>query len=104
MVHISMPAETPAWLIVISLTGALLIGLTYGLVRLVRAALPDTPAERLNWWVQYWKHRRNLRRDRWERRDQLRLRRRFADPNEFPKSQPGRGMTAVERSKHSRVE
>lgn len=75
MIHIGLPAGTPAWIIGISLAGVLLIGLIYGLVRLVRAALPATSAERLNWWRYYWEHRRDLRHDRWRRRDQRRLRR-----------------------------
>jgi hypothetical protein len=84
MIHVSLPAGTPQWIIVLSFIGTVLIGLCYVLARLVRAALPETPAERLNWWKDYWKHRRDLRRDRWRRRDQRRMRRHSSQPKRLP--------------------
>ncbi len=66
MIRISLPAGAPVWVVSISLAGVLLIGLVFGLARLTRAALPTTPAERLDWWKCYWQHRRDLRRDRWQ--------------------------------------
>jgi hypothetical protein len=36
--------------------------------------LPDNSADRLSWWTQYWSHRRELRHDRWKRRDEQRAR------------------------------
>ena len=41
----------PLCVVSISLAGVLLIGLVFGLARLTRAALPATPAERLDWWT-----------------------------------------------------
>jgi hypothetical protein len=76
VVRISLPPGAPTWLVGLSLAGILLVGLVYALVRLVRVALPDSPAERLDWWKSFWRHRRDLRHDRWRRRDQRRVRHR----------------------------
>jgi hypothetical protein len=78
--HVSLPAGAPAWTIGLSILGPTLIALIYGLVRLVRAALPETPAERLDWWWYYWQHRRDLRHDRWEQRERRRERRKYRGP------------------------
>jgi hypothetical protein len=82
MIHISLPAGTPAWVVVISLVGVFLIALCFGLVRMLRAALPDTPGERLDWWKSFWDHRSKLRHDRWERQDRRRLRNLPTNPAE----------------------
>ena len=75
MIHVSLPPGAPTWVVGLSLAGAVLIGLSYCLVRLVRAALPDAPAERLDWWKAFWRYRRDLRRDRWRRRELRRIQR-----------------------------
>ena len=62
-------------MISLSLACALLVSLVDGSVRLARAALPASSADRVNWWKRHWKHRRNIRRDRWRRRDQRYMRR-----------------------------
>jgi hypothetical protein len=74
VIRISLPAGSPTWLISLWFAGVALIGLLLGLVRLVRAALPGA-AERLDWWKYFWAHRRQLRRERWIRREQRRDRR-----------------------------
>lgn len=84
MIHITIPADTPTWVIVISLTGVFLIALVSGLTLLARTVLPKTSAGRLNWWKEFWKHRSNLRHERWERRDQRRLQRHFRDQISIP--------------------
>lgn len=75
MVHVALPSGTPSWILVLAVSGALLIGVLYGLVRLVRAALPDTSDGRVAWWRLFWEHRRILRRDRWRRHQQRHARR-----------------------------
>ena len=72
MIRVILPAGAPVWAVGISLAGVVLIGLILGLARLTRAALPGTPAERVEWWKCYWRHRRALRRDRWRRHEQRR--------------------------------
>jgi len=52
--HISLPAGTPPWAAGIVLGAAVLIGLGYCIACLVRAALPASSVERLNWWMHYW--------------------------------------------------
>jgi hypothetical protein len=75
VIHISLPAGAPAWVVGVSLAGVVLTGLAYCLVRLVRAVLPDTSTERLYWWEAFWKYRRDLRNDRWARQELRRARR-----------------------------
>jgi hypothetical protein len=41
------------WVIGLALAATLALGMLFGLVKLVRAALPDTPAERLDWWKYF---------------------------------------------------
>lgn len=67
MIRLSLPAGAPTWAVGVSIAVVLLTGLIVGLAWLARAALPATPAERLDWWKCYWQHRRDLRRDRWRR-------------------------------------
>jgi hypothetical protein len=90
VIHISLPAGTPMWLVGVSLCGVLLMGVVYGLVRLIRVALPETPAERLDWWKSFWKYRRDLRHDRWKRHEQRRARRHLSRSNHQLIPNPGR--------------
>jgi hypothetical protein len=73
MIHVGLPTGAPMWLVGIFLASALLVGL-------VRALLPQTPAERLDWWKSYWQYRRALRRDRWRRHEQRRAERHALRP------------------------
>jgi hypothetical protein len=91
--HITLPAGAPTWTVGLSILGPMLIALVYGLVRLARATLPDTPAERLAWWRYYWQYRRDLRRDRWKQREQ-----RWARRNTSFES-PGPGGHSVESAR-----
>jgi hypothetical protein len=63
------------WGVMLSCAGVILVGVIYGLVRLVRVMLPDTSADRLSWWMHYWEHRRELRQGRWKHQDELRAQR-----------------------------
>jgi hypothetical protein len=74
VIHMSLPAGAPVWLMSLSCVGIILIGVIYSMVRLARAMLPDSSADRLSWWTEYWSHRRELRHDRWKRRDEQRAR------------------------------
>ncbi len=74
MIHISLPSAAPIWIVGLSLGGTFVISLFCALVRLARAALPVESADRLDWWDHYWKHRRDLRLERWKRRDERHLR------------------------------
>ncbi len=103
MIRISLPAGAPVWVMSISLVGVLLIGLVFGLARLTRAALPTTPAERLDWWKCYWQHRRNLRRDRWQQHERRHASLDPARPAELSRLQPGgpKENTVVRSSRES---
>ncbi len=90
MIRINLPVGAPMWVVSISLAGILLIGLVFGLARLTRAALPATPAERLDWWKCYWQHRRNLRRDRWQQHERRHASRHPAPPGELSRLESGR--------------
>lgn len=74
MVHISLPGATPIWIVGLSIGGMFVTSSLCALVRLARAALPAASADRLDWWTHYWDHRRDLRRERWKRRDERHLR------------------------------
>src|SRR5271170_7819478 len=91
------------WAVGISLAGVVLIGLILGLARLTRAALPGTPAERVEWWKCYWRHRRALRRDRWRRHEQRRAWRHQARPGETSRlqSRAPEGKAVVRSSRGS---
>jgi len=67
--YIGLPAETPTWVIGLSVLGSVLIASVYGLARLARTVLPTTSAERLAWWKVFWQYRRDFRRDRWAQRE-----------------------------------
>lgn len=88
MIHISLPAGTPTWIAILALVGGVLLGLALALVRLVRAVLPDTPAERLSWWKAFWKYRRDLRQDRWRRRQEQQARTQYSRPNHAISTNP----------------
>jgi hypothetical protein len=75
VIHVSLPAGTPLWWVILSCIGIIILGVIYGLVRLVRVLLPDTSADRLSWWLHYWEHRRELRQDRWKRQDERQAKR-----------------------------
>jgi hypothetical protein len=102
MIHVSVPAGTPQWIIALSLVGAVLIGLCYVLVRLVRAALPETSVERRIWWEDYWNYRRDLRRERYRRRDRRHTQRRSRKPDERHTPQPrGRQPCPVQQDEQA---
>ena len=108
--HVSLPAGAPAWAIGLSILGPVLAVLVYGLARLVRAALPDASADRLEWWRCYWQYRRELRQDQCERRrtpeDWAALERQEADnaaSREDPQQLGGHSALARRGSRHQRL-
>jgi hypothetical protein len=99
MIHISLSNATPLWVVAISLAGTLLICLILSLSRLVRSVFPQTAAGRLEWWKSFWKYRRDLRRDRWKRREIRRAERKLGRANDFDR--PQREPTQEEQSRNS---